>query len=105
MTSTPEKVKPTEKTPAEIAAELDRKAQVLEVEWKASDAQRKRGVAEKIRGLKTELELWSLQKTLPFHEAKDIEDARGNSTSAHPEVLATAAVWTAGIVAAIDKLD
>lgn len=81
--TTAEKQKNLEKTPAEIASELEKKATLLDVEGKQVEAKRKRELAKKVREVEsstvtgtTELKLEALQAKLPALEKKDLEEAR-----------------------------
>ncbi|EKE27780.1 MAG: hypothetical protein ACD_3C00154G0023 [uncultured bacterium (gcode 4)] len=97
-----DKVKPTVKTPEQIAIELEKKAKVLESEWKTADAKRKRELAKKVREIgtdtvtgTTELKLQNLQSQLPELEKKDLKEARE---------VAVVAVGAVGLTMAAKKL-
>lgn len=105
-----EKLKTQEiKTPAEIAAELEKKAVLLEMDGKQGDATRKRELAKKVLAVEsdtvtgtTELKLEALQSKLPTLEKKDLEEARTISSA---EMAIGAAGLTVAAVAINKKLD
>lgn len=112
--TTPEEPDETAQTPArtptEIAAELEKKATLLDTEWKQADATRKRELAKKVLAVEsdtvtgtTELKLDALQKSLPALEKKDLEEAQAISDAPdqdESEVAMHSALKKWGIAAA-----
>lgn len=74
---------PVEKTPEQIAQELEKKAKELEASWNKTESERKLTLAKKVRAIEsdtvtgtTEVKLKNLQANLPELEKKDFEDAK-----------------------------
>lgn len=93
------------KTSEEIAIELEKKAQALELEWKKVDAERKRELAKKVREVEsntvtgtTEIKLQSLQFKLQPLEKKDLEEAQNAPVPwlnpiVSPKIITAATAW------------
>lgn len=108
-----------DKTPEEIAQELEKKAKELEASWKKAEAERKIALAKKVRAIEsstvtgtTEVKLKNLQSSLGELEKKDFEEAKkapvikDNEDSKNTSKTIVAWAWlTTAAKAVSDKID
>ncbi|MDD2566124.1 MAG: hypothetical protein PHZ26_05570 [Candidatus Gracilibacteria bacterium] len=98
---------PVEKTPEQIAQELEKKAKELEASGNKTESERKLTLAKKVRAIEsdtvtgtTEVKLKNLQANLPELEKKDFEDAKKTAG-----IVVAGAGLTIAVKTISDKID